>query len=42
MSGKVKLIFVITIILFFAGVSEANIGENSLKINLIKYDPYMA
>jgi len=40
MSGKVKLILAITIIMFFTGVSQANIGENSLKINLIKYDPY--
>lgn len=40
MSGKVKPILAITIIIFFAGVSQANIGENSLKINLIKYDPY--
>jgi hypothetical protein len=40
MSGKVKIILAITIIMFFTGVSQANIGENSLKINLIKYDPY--
>ena len=30
----------IFIIIFFAGISQANIGENSLSINLIKYDPY--
>ena len=40
MLGKIKYLLVIFIILFFAGICEANIGENSLSINLIKYDPY--
>ncbi len=40
MCGKVRAFMVVLIILFTAGISQANIGENSLKINLIKYDPY--
>jgi hypothetical protein len=37
---KIRSLLIIFIILFFTGVSQANIGENSLKINLIKYDPF--
>ena len=35
MYGKSRLLVTIFIILFFAGVSKADIGENSLRINLI-------
>ena len=40
MNEKVKLVLAITIFLLFAGASEAALVENSLKISLIKYDPY--
>jgi|SRR5659263_17963 len=40
MYDRVRLLLTIFIIIFFAGISEANIGENSLRVNLIKYDPY--
>ncbi len=35
-----KLLTGLFIILFFSGASQAALYENSLKINLIKYDPY--
>jgi hypothetical protein len=38
--ASVKLLIAAIIIISFAGISQANIGENSLSINLIKYDPY--
>ena len=40
MFNKIRSLLIILTILFFTGVSQANIGEDSLKINLIKYDPY--
>ena len=40
MFGKIRSLQIILTILFITGVSQANIGEDSLKINLIKYDPY--
>ncbi|MFZ3382736.1 MAG: hypothetical protein WA144_02305 [Candidatus Methanoperedens sp.] len=40
MFDKIRPVLAIFIIIFFAGVSQANIGENSLKLNLVKYDPY--
>ncbi|MBU3968232.1 MAG: hypothetical protein KKG76_12835 [Euryarchaeota archaeon] len=36
----VKLLAGLFIILFFSGASQAALAENSLKISLIKYDPY--
>jgi hypothetical protein len=35
-----KILIAICIMLSFAGTSEAALAENSLKISLIKYDPY--
>jgi len=35
-----KLLIGLFIILFFSGASQAALAENSLKISLIKYDPY--
>ncbi len=35
-----KLLAGLLIILFFSGASQAALAENSLKISLIKYDPY--
>ncbi len=35
-----KLLTGLFIILFFSGASQAALAENSLKISLIKYDPY--
>ena len=35
-----KLLIVLCIILLFSGASQAELAENSLKISLIKYDPY--
>jgi len=35
-----KLLIALFIILFFSGASQAALAENSLKITLIKYDPY--
>jgi hypothetical protein len=35
-----KLLIALFIILFFSGASQAVLTENSLKISLIKYDPY--
>ncbi len=40
MFDKIRSILIILIILFFTGVSQADMGEDALKINLIKYDPY--
>jgi hypothetical protein len=40
MFGKIRSLLIILTILSFTGVSQANIGEDSLKIDLIKYDPY--
>jgi hypothetical protein len=40
MSAMARSLIAIIIIIFSSGVSEANIGENSLNVNLIKYDPY--
>jgi hypothetical protein len=36
----IKLLAGLFIILFFSGASQAALAENSLKISLIKYDPY--
>lgn len=35
-----KLLIALFILLFFSGASQAALAENSLKISLIKYDPY--
>src|SRR4030067_63237 len=35
-----KLLIALCIILLFSGASQAALAENSLKISLIKYDPY--
>lgn len=35
-----KLLAGLFIILFLSGASQAALNENSLKISLIKYDPY--
>jgi len=40
MYGKIRSLLIIFIILFIGNVSQADIGENSLKISLVKYDPY--
>lgn len=40
MYEKVKIGLAVIILLFFTGASEAALAENSLKISLIKYDPY--
>lgn len=40
MYARIRLLIAAIIIISFAGSSQANIGENSLSINLIKYDPY--
>lgn len=44
MCGKIRYDFRLLLILFvimsFAGVSQAEIGENSFRLSLIKYDPY--
>jgi hypothetical protein len=40
MYARVRLFIAAIIIMFFAGISPANIGENSLNIYLKKYDPY--
>ena len=40
MSCKIKLYLAIFILIYSAGISGADLGENSLRINLIKYDPY--
>ena len=40
MYERIKILFAAIIILSSAGVSEALLAENSLKISLIKYDPY--
>lgn len=40
MCGRVRSFIFLLVILFSSSISQANIGENSLKINLIKYDPY--
>ena len=40
MSGKAKLLIALFIILSSAGAGGATLAENSLKISLVKYDPY--
>ncbi len=40
MYDKVKVLVALCIIVYLAGNSEAAIAENTLKISLIKYDPY--
>ena len=40
MYEKIKVLFAAIIILSSAGISGAVLAENSLKISLIKYDPY--
>ncbi len=39
MFGKTKILVAVFIITFLAGASDAQLAENSLTINLIKYDP---
>lgn len=40
MFGKTKILVSVLIIIFLAGASDAQVAENSLRISLIKYDPY--
>lgn len=40
MCWKVKILLVLIVILTTTGISGAGIGENSLQVSLIKYDPY--
>lgn len=40
MFEKTKILVAVLIIIFLAGTSDAQLVENSLRVSLIKYDPY--